>query len=263
MELEHPPAEPAKRCPNCGHVKSTAEFPRNRASKDGLATYCKPCHNERMKEISDRLYGGHANYLRRKRYGIDEAGVRALLDAQGGVCAICGAEGPTHVDHDHETGRSGASSASPATGAWARSRTTWRFSAARCGTSPAGRRSVEARGGEASARPTCCTLSPGPEGQRARGERRVKYVVFYESAPDVAARAAPHLAAHVERFREFHARGVLLMIGTFANPQSEGSMAIFTTRKAAEEFIAGDPFVLNGVVARWQIREWNEALVEP
>jgi uncharacterized protein YciI len=50
------------------------------------------------------------------------------------------------------------------------------------------------------------------------------------------------------------------MIGTFGNPQDEGSMAVFKTREAAEEFVAGDPFVLNGVVRGWQIREWNEAL---
>jgi uncharacterized protein len=38
-------------------------------------------------------------------------------------------------------------------------------------------------------------------------------------------------------------------VGTFGNPQEEGSMAIFATREAAEEFAKGDPFVLNGVLA--------------
>jgi uncharacterized protein YciI len=38
-------------------------------------------------------------------------------------------------------------------------------------------------------------------------------------------------------------------------------MAIFPTRAAAEAFVEGDPFVLNGVVRRWEIREWNEILV--
>jgi uncharacterized protein YciI len=53
---------------------------------------------------------------------------------------------------------------------------------------------------------------------------------------------------------------VLLMVGTFGDPQEEGSMAIFTTREAAEEFVREDPFVLNGVVRDWHIREWDEAL---
>ncbi len=30
--------------------------------------------------------------------------------------------------------------------------------------------------------------------------------------------------------------------------------------EAAEEFVAGDPFVTNGVVGRWRIVEWREAL---
>jgi hypothetical protein len=37
-------------------------------------------------------------------------------------------------------------------------------------------------------------------------------------------------------------------------------MGIFTTREAAEEFIRGDPFVLNGVVRAWTVRGWNEIL---
>jgi uncharacterized protein len=91
----------------------------------------------------------------------------------------------------------------------------------------------------------------------------VKYVLFYESADDVGSKAPAHLSAHQARWADFQARGALLMIGTFANPQEEGSMAIFTTREAAEEFARGDPFVLNGVVRSWYIRGWNEAIARP
>jgi hypothetical protein len=88
----------------------------------------------------------------------------------------------------------------------------------------------------------------------------VKYLLFYESAPDVGAKAASHFAARRARWIEFNKAGTLLMIGTFSDPQDEGSMAIFTSHEAAEEFASGDPFVLHGVVRRWYIREWNEAL---
>jgi uncharacterized protein YciI len=87
--------------------------------------------------------------------------------------------------------------------------------------------------------------------------------VFYESADDVRSRAPAHFAAHRARWKELQDRGTLLMIGTFANPQEEGSMGIFTTREAAEEFVKGDPFVLNGVVKKHMIREWNEAIAGP
>lgn len=90
----------------------------------------------------------------------------------------------------------------------------------------------------------------------------MKYVLFYESADDVLSKAPAHFPAHRERLDEFHARGELMMVGTFADPQTEGSMSIFTTREAAEEFASGDPFVLNGVVRAWRIREWDEILTE-
>lgn len=66
--------------------------------------------------------------------------------------------------------------------------------------------------------------------------------------------------AHQARLADFHAEGLLLMVGAFGDPVKEGSMAIFTTREGAEEFVKGDPFVLNGVVSSWTLREWNEVL---
>jgi uncharacterized protein len=87
-----------------------------------------------------------------------------------------------------------------------------------------------------------------------------RYVLLYQSADNVAERAPLHFAAHWARALEFHGRGLLRMIGTFADPQTQGSMSIFTSREAAEEFVAGDPFVLEGVVRSWEIRQWNEAL---
>jgi uncharacterized protein len=89
----------------------------------------------------------------------------------------------------------------------------------------------------------------------------MKYVLFYEPADDVVARAAPHFAEHSARLDDFHARGTLLMVGTFGDPQTEGSMSVFTSREAAEEFVEGDPFVRNGVLRGWHIREWDEVLV--
>jgi uncharacterized protein YciI len=90
----------------------------------------------------------------------------------------------------------------------------------------------------------------------------MKFVLFYESAPDVASKAPAHFPAHKARYQDFHARGLLLMLGTFSNPQDEGSMAVFASREAAEEFAAGDPFVLNGVVSRWYVRDWREVLTD-
>jgi uncharacterized protein YciI len=87
----------------------------------------------------------------------------------------------------------------------------------------------------------------------------VKYVLLYESADDVASKAPPLFPDHWARCEEFHARGALEMIGTFGDPQAQGSMAIFATREAAEEFARDDPFVNGGVVRHWEVRDWDEA----
>jgi uncharacterized protein YciI len=89
----------------------------------------------------------------------------------------------------------------------------------------------------------------------------MKYVLFYESADDVLAKAPAHFEARAARGQDFHERGLLLMYGPFGDPLREGSMAVFTTRKAAEEFASGDPFVVNQVVRDWHVREWDEAFV--
>jgi len=48
------------------------------------------------------------------------------------------------------------------------------------------------------------------------------------------------------------------MSGAFLNNPREafGSMAICPTREAAEEYARGDPFILNGMVSKWYVREW-------
>ena len=88
----------------------------------------------------------------------------------------------------------------------------------------------------------------------------MKCVMFYETAADGLPKAATHYPAHKTRVDEFARRGVLLMVGTWANP-AEGAIGIFTSREAAEEFARNDPFVLNGVVGTVTFKDWNEMLV--
>jgi uncharacterized protein YciI len=87
----------------------------------------------------------------------------------------------------------------------------------------------------------------------------MKTVMFYELAADGLSKAMAHIEGHRERLNEFHSRGVLLMAGPFASP-AEGALGIFTTKEAAQQFIQGDPFVINGVVGKWRLVEWNEVL---
>ena len=89
----------------------------------------------------------------------------------------------------------------------------------------------------------------------------MKYVLFYESAPDASQTAPLHFAEHRARWAEFAERSSLLLIGPFTD--GAGAMAVFATKAGAEEFATGDPFVLRGVVTGWSIKEWNEVLYQP
>ena len=102
-----------------------------------------------------------------------------------------------------------------------------------------------------------------------------KYVMFYggamaaghnlregsETPAELMAKLMQHFPAHRARLDEFAAAGKLLMVGTCANPLEDGSMSVFRTSQDAEEFIAGDPFQLNGLIRSWRLLEWNETQV--
>jgi uncharacterized protein len=84
----------------------------------------------------------------------------------------------------------------------------------------------------------------------------MKIVSFYEVAPGAGPGLQAHFPAHRARLDAFHARGLLISAGPLGNPPT-GAMAIFETREAAEEFIAGDPFITNGLVSSWRLEEWK------
>jgi uncharacterized protein len=86
-----------------------------------------------------------------------------------------------------------------------------------------------------------------------------RYVLFYESADDVASKAPPVFPAHRARLQDYKAQGELLLVGAFADPQADGSMAVFATREGAASFAEGDPFVVEGVVRSWTVKEWRES----
>jgi hypothetical protein len=54
---------------------------------------------------------------------------------------------------------------------------------------------------------------------------------------------------------KFVAQGVVLGIGPFSDG---GNMAIFKTRAAAEAFSKEDPFILEGLVKSFVIKDWGD-----
>ena len=57
----------------------------------------------------------------------------------------------------------------------------------------------------------------------------------------------------------FKARGEVIGIGPFLD---RGNMAIFRSRDAAEAFVKQDPFILEGLIKAYVVRDWNDTMLE-
>ena len=83
------------------------------------------------------------------------------------------------------------------------------------------------------------------------------FLLFYDVAPDYLARRAEFREAHLKKAWAAHARGELLLGGALADPV-DGAMLLFAAESpgVGEAFAREDPYVVNGLVTRWCVREW-------
>ena len=84
------------------------------------------------------------------------------------------------------------------------------------------------------------------------------YLLMYDVVDDYVTRRVPLRTAHIGHARAAVARGELVLAGALANPPDA---AIFLFRgdstSAAEAFARADPYVTNGLVRTWRVREWT------
>lgn len=59
---------------------------------------------------------------------------------------------------------------------------------------------------------------------------------------------------------QFIACGEVVGVGPFTDPGG-GNLALFRTRAAAEAFAGSDPFLLEGAVKEYQIKEWGDTML--
>ena len=83
------------------------------------------------------------------------------------------------------------------------------------------------------------------------------YLLFYETAPDYLARRSEFRSAHLALAWQAHERGELILGGALDDP-ADGAVLFFQgdSPAAAERFAAADPYVQNGLIARWRVRPW-------
>jgi len=84
------------------------------------------------------------------------------------------------------------------------------------------------------------------------------YLLFYETAEDYVSRRAAFRQAHLELAWQAAERGELVLGGALANPV-DGAVLLFKgdSPEVAERFALADPYVANGLVKRWYVREWT------
>lgn len=58
---------------------------------------------------------------------------------------------------------------------------------------------------------------------------------------------------------QFVARGEVIGIGPFSD--RKGSLSIFRSREAAQAFVDQDPFLLEGIIKSYEIREWADEML--
>jgi uncharacterized protein YciI len=86
----------------------------------------------------------------------------------------------------------------------------------------------------------------------------VYYLLFYDVVDDYAERRKPFREAHLQYVRDAAARGDVILAGALANPV-DGAVLLFrgNSPAVAEKFAAADPYVINGLITRWRVREWT------
>ena len=87
------------------------------------------------------------------------------------------------------------------------------------------------------------------------------YLLMYDVVDDYVTRRVPLRAAHIGHARQSIARGDLVLGGALANPP-DGAVLLFrgSSSAAAEQFAQNDPYVINGLVKNWRVREWTTVL---
>ena len=81
------------------------------------------------------------------------------------------------------------------------------------------------------------------------------YLLIYELAPDYLARRGEFRNEHLKLAWQSDA---LVLGGALADP-AERAMLLFEgdSPEAAKRFANADPYVQNGLVKRWEVRQWT------
>lgn len=93
---------------------------------------------------------------------------------------------------------------------------------------------------------------------KERKEAVMYYLLLYEVVDDYVKKREPFRDEHLRIANEAVEKGQLVLGGAFDNPV-DGAALVFRTddRSEVEDFVRNDPYVKNGLVTNWMIRDWT------
>jgi uncharacterized protein YciI len=89
----------------------------------------------------------------------------------------------------------------------------------------------------------------------------MKAVVLYEPSASSMNAIMAVFPRHKALIDQFAARGQVIGIGAF-DGGGQGAMGIFSDRAAAEAFVAQDPFIKEGLVAKYRVFDWSDEMLK-
>jgi uncharacterized protein YciI len=89
------------------------------------------------------------------------------------------------------------------------------------------------------------------------------FLLFYEVGTDYVEKRAQFREAHLRKAWESCARNEMILGGALADP-TDGAVILFRaeSRDIPEAFAKSDPYVQNGLVSHWYVREWSTVVGE-
>ena len=87
------------------------------------------------------------------------------------------------------------------------------------------------------------------------------YLLHYKYIDDFVEKRKPFREKHLKLAKSAFAKGDMTMAGVFNDPP-DAALLIFKgdDSSVVDNFVKNDPYVKNGIVTQWKIKEWKVAL---
>jgi uncharacterized protein YciI len=84
------------------------------------------------------------------------------------------------------------------------------------------------------------------------------YALIYHLASNYMERRTQFREDHLKLAKELNQKDELILAGAFSDPPDKALLIFNVADKSViEEFVKKDPYVKNGLIAKWEIRSWT------